>query len=485
MMQWHVIIAVDPQTNADLVQWATQNGGEAVSQVEFVDSAAQLPVIMARSKNDPMALLLSTLCPDLTEWAETIAAVLSQRQQPSRTVLMAEGTPDGAPGELGSLAASDLVQRAQVMKGQAVGTDEIQFDYEAMGQDLWGTALAPPTPSPARRIGPPLAESPVPPPQKPEKPRGLRALWASRARSENRGTPAVVTAEDVLDDFDAPPEPMARIVLPPSKLIVVVGGKGGVGKTTVSAALMAAAARAYGSALGVDFDYLKPNLSLHFWDIAEPLPDLNVLFDEIDVTRQQPGGSNPDAERRMIAQWMTQLRPPVKGLLVVPGPHRRLKTVLPPEHVPAMILDWAMSQDEPIVVCDTDPALDEAAEVALTTAGNDGTIILVTTPERDAVAETDRVRRQIVDGMGIIAERLVLIINHRGSPRSDLTTAEILSTHLPGIELLAELPWVPKAAQGALANHHPIQNWPRRVRWDTILAAATGRTPERRRGHRR
>ena len=484
MMQWHVIIAVDPQTNADLVQWATQNGGEAVSQVESVDSAAQLPVVMARSKNDPMALLLSTLCPDLTEWADPIAAVLSQRQQPSRAVLMAEGTPDGAPGEFGSLAASDLVQRAQVMKGQAVGTDEIQFDYEAMGQDLWGTAPVPSAPAPARRIGPPLAESPVPPPQ-PEKPRGLRALWASRTRSANRSTPAVTPAEDVLDDFDTPSESMARIVLPPSKLIVVVGGKGGVGKTTISAALMAAAARAYGSALGLDFDYLKPNLSLHFWDIAEPLPDLNILFDEINVTREQPGGSNPDAEQRMIAQWMTQLRPPVKGLLVVPGPHRRLETSLPPERVPGMILDWAMSQDEPIVVCDTDPAVDDAANVALTAAGNDGTIILVTTPERDSVAEADRVRRHIVDGLGVIAERLMLIINHRGSPRSDLTTAEILSIHLPGIELLAELPWVPKAAQGALANHHPIQSWSRKVRWDTILAAASGRPPDRQRRHRR
>ena len=481
-MQWHVIIAVDPQTNTDLVQWATQNGAEAVSQVDAVDSASQLPVVMARAKNAPVALLLSTLCPDLTEWADTVAAVLSQRQQPGRVVLMAEGTPDGAPGDLGSLVASDLVKQAHVMKGQAVGTDEIQFDYDAMGQSLWGTAPVASPPAPARRIGPPLAPESPPRPEKAEKPRGLRALWAPRARSES-GSPAVAVAEDEPDEPETVPA-MARVVLPPSKLIVVVGGKGGVGKTTVSAALMAAAARSYGSALGIDFDYLKPNLSLHFWDIAEPLPDLNLLFDEIDVSRHQPGGSDPDAERRMIAQWMTQLRPPLKGLLVVPGPQRRLKTTLPPEHIPGMILEWAMNQSEPIVVCDTDPALDEAAEVALTTAGNDGTIVLVTTPERDAVAETDRVRRQIIDGMGITAERMVLVINHRGSPRSDLSTTEILKTHLPGIELLAELPWVPKAAQGALANHHPIQNWPRKVRWDTVLAAATGRAPERRR-HRR
>ncbi len=473
-MAWQVLVAVDPEVNADLVTWVVKTGSSAVSEAVPINTAAQLPVAITARKNGPLAILLSTLCPDLPDWAETVATVLQARHAPTHLVVMAEGTTDGVPGTLGSLETAPLMAQAAVFQGTAAG-DELQFDYAAIGDKLWGgesdgSTSTSATRSRIRRQLPTASDQPTASER--------RRLWGRRGGGSAIPTSRAAGAETAID-FEASEDlaPM-RVVLPPSKLIAVVGGKGGVGKTTVSAAMIAAAAQVYGSALGVDLDYLKPNLSLHFWDIAADLPNLDLLFDAIEVSRSAQGGEeDPESERRMVEEWMNRLRPPMKGVLVVPGPWRRLKTTLPPEHVPGYILDWALSQNEPLVICDTDPAMDEAAETVIARAGQDGVIVLVTTPEYDAVAETDRVRQQITQGLGVPDERLMVVINHRGSAKGGLSTKEILTTHLPGLELLTELPWVPNAAQSALAAHHPLQHWPRKVRWEAILAAATGRVP--------
>ncbi len=477
-MTWQVLIAVDPEINADLVTWVVKTGGAAVSEAVPVNTAAQLPVAITARKNGPLALLVSTLCPELPAWGDTVATVLASREEATRVIVMAEGTADGVPGPQGSLESSPLLKMASVFEGTETG-DELQFDYDAMGQALWGgdlpSAKAPIAPASRRAL--PDTPSEVPSVVK----GGHRLSGLFRRKDVTPPSPPATSATmDDSEDIDLEPVP-TRVVLPPSKLIAVVGGKGGVGKTTVAATMIAEGARVYGSTLGIDFDYLKPNLSLHFWEIDDDLPNLDLLFDAIDVSRGAPdrgGGEDPESERRMIDDWMNQLRPPMKGVLVVPGPWRRLTTTLPPEHVPGAILDWALEQNEPLVICDTDPALDEAAEAVITRAGQDGVIVLVTTPEYDAIAETDRLRQQITQGLGVPAERLMLIINHRGAPKGAISTKEILSVHLPGIALLAELPWVPQAAHAALRNHRPVQNWPRKIHWEAILAAATGRTPD-------
>lgn len=474
-LAWQVVVAVDPESNADLATWIQKNGGEAVQGVTTMDAASELPIQLSAYKTVPVAILAATMCPELVTWADTWAAVGQQRTQPTRCILLAEGTPDGAPGRLGSLAGTALANWATVIEGQVTPPDnEIGYDYADIGQRLWGGQSA----TPRRRAPAPVvtdaADSSVgigtaPPATLPG---GFFSRLLSGKSSKPRAT-AKTSGTAV--------QPVAgggggRVVLPPSRIIVVLGGKGGVGKTTVTAALLDAAARVYGGAVGIDLDYLKPNLALHFWDMEDNLPDLGILFDQVEVARSQPGGHDPEMERRLVDQWMGALPPAGAALMVVPGPHRnRLHAVFPPSGIPEMLIDWTMTRDEPVVVCDTDPALDESAQTAIKRAERDGVAVLVTTPEQDAILETDRVRHQLIEAFGFPVERIMLIVNRRGSPKSALSAKEIAAVHLGGLPLLAELPWVPQAAQEALAKHRPIHSWGRKVQWDAILVAATGR----------
>lgn len=513
-MEWHVIIAVDADSNAAFRDWAIKKGSTVVVDVVTADSAQALPVLMNARKHVPLACLLSTLCPDLPEWGDVLATLIKAREAPTRVVIMAEGGADGVDSPLGRLETSTLRTLATIFEGKPGDDNQVQFDFEAIAQALWGEGeamLAPPAPSPPgkpRRLLPPLlgeanpspaAAAPPSPAQVPE-----LALIPETSPPKRRGLFGFGRKQPSVAPVSAMPEesppseggagawdnaPVAavpsRVILPPSRLIVVMGGKGGVGKTTIVAAMLAAAAQLYGDAIGIDFDYLKPNLALHFWDLRTKLPSLKSVFDAIMVNREATNAENPDGEVHMIQEWILQLRQPMPGVLLIPGPDRALETVLPPEHVPPYILNWAMAQNPPVVICDTDPTIDEAAEAAILRAEQDGLIVLVTTPEIDAVAETDRLWRQITQGLGVSEDRLRLIINHRGSPKGHLSTKEILQVHLPRLELLAELPWIPRIAQTALSQHRPVTKWPRSVRWDRILAAATGRTADPLRERRR
>lgn len=474
-LAWQVIVAVDPESNADLATWVQKNGGEAVQGVTTLDAAGELPVQLSVYKTVPVAILVATMCPELVTWADTWAAVGQQRTQPTRCILLAEGTPDGAPGRLGSLAGTALAQWATVIEGQVTPPDnEIGYDYADIGQRLWGAQpVAPKRRAPAS-VAVEAADGSVGiDAAAPAAPKGgfFSRLLSGKSSKQHATTTSSGTSVQPVTMGSG-----GRVVLPPSRIIVVLGGKGGVGKTTVTAALLDAAARVYGGAVGIDLDYLKPNLALHFWDMEDNLPDLGILFDQIEVARSQPGGHDPEMERRLVDQWMGSLPPAGAGMMVVPGPHRnRLHAVFPPSGIPDLLIDWTMTRDEPVVVCDTDPALDESAQTAIKRAERDGVAVLVTTPEQDAILETDRVRHQLIEAFGFPTERIMLIVNRRGSPKSALSAKEIAAVHLGGLPLLAELPWVPQAAQEALAKHRPIHSWGRKVQWDAILVAATGR----------
>ncbi|PSR27143.1 MAG: hypothetical protein C7B46_19575 [Sulfobacillus benefaciens] len=478
---WHIIIAVDAESNPELKDWVQMAAGEGVSGITTIESAGDLPVVLTAHKGEPVAILATTTLDGLGTWGDTWAAVGQQRAEPTRCLLLAEGTLDGTPGRLGSLASSTLVTWAQVIEGQVTADKEIEYDYDAIGRQLWGEESI---------VNRRKAPAPVSTPVDNESAVTISDIKVEVTKSGllshllNKGGRSAQSSK-----VSSPHPPVAapsvakateRVILPPSQFVVVVGGKGGVGKTTVAAALLSAAAQAYGGGLGLDLDYLKPNLALHFWDINREVPDLGLLFEQIEMAREQPGGSDPEVEKRWIKDWMVQLFPLLtNGLIIVPGPDRnRLHASLPPRGIPSVLLEWATAQNEPLVVCDTDPAMDESAQTAVEWAGqSDGRIVLVTTPEYDAVLETNRVRHQLIDGFGFPADQLYLIVNHRGSPKSDISAQDIANIHLNGVPLLAELPWVPHAATSALSHHHPIQSWGKKVRWDQVLMTLTGRTP--------
>lgn len=72
---WTVIVAVDPNANTSLLEWVRDQGRDAVQEVLEVAHASQIPNVLTLRSDQPIALWLSTICPDLPQWADRKSVV--------------------------------------------------------------------------------------------------------------------------------------------------------------------------------------------------------------------------------------------------------------------------------------------------------------------------------------------------------------------------------------------------------------------------
>jgi septum site-determining protein MinD len=154
-----------------------------------------------------------------------------------------------------------------------------------------------------------------------------------------------------------------------SKVVVVTSGKGGVGKTTSSASIGAALARAGQNVVVVDFDVGLRNLDLIMG------AERRVVFDLVNVVQG-------DAK---LAQALIRDKR-VETLHLLPASQTRDKDALTEEGVGRVIeglrerFDW--------IVCDSPAGIEKGATLAMRFAD---VAVVVTNPEVSSVRDSDRI----------------------------------------------------------------------------------------------
>ena len=207
-----------------------------------------------------------------------------------------------------------------------------------------------------------------------------------------------------------------------SKVIVVTSGKGGVGKTTSTAALGAALAQAGQKVAVVDFDVGLRNLDLVMG------AERRVVFDIINVV--QGVAKLPQAlirDKRLETLWL------------LPASQTRDKDALTEEGVASVIKELREKFDW--VICDSPAGIERGATLAMRFAD---AAVIVTNPEVSSVRDSDRIIG-LLDSKTEKAEKGQRIDKHilitrydaqraaRGEMLNIADVLDILSTPLLGI----------------------------------------------------
>ncbi|MFT5593104.1 MAG: septum site-determining protein MinD [Oceanicoccus sp.] len=154
-----------------------------------------------------------------------------------------------------------------------------------------------------------------------------------------------------------------------SKIIVVTSGKGGVGKTTTSAAISTGLALNGYKTVVIDFDVGLRNLDLIMGC------ERRVVYDFVNVIN---GESN--LKQTLIKDKRTE------NLYVLPASQTRDKDALNREGVERVLNE--LSQDFDFIICDSPAGIEQGAQMALYFADE---AIIVTNPEVSSVRDSDRI----------------------------------------------------------------------------------------------
>jgi septum site-determining protein MinD len=207
-----------------------------------------------------------------------------------------------------------------------------------------------------------------------------------------------------------------------AKVLVVTSGKGGVGKTTTTAAIGAALAQAGQKVVVVDFDVGLRNLDLIMG------AERRVVFDLINVV--QGIAKLPQAlirDKRL------------DNLSLLPASQTKDKDALTEDGVGRVITDLRAAFDW--VLCDSPAGIERGATLAMRNAD---AAIIVTNPEVSSVRDSDRIIG-LLDSKTVKAERGEQVEKHllitryhsaraaRGEMLSIDDVLEILSIPLLGI----------------------------------------------------
>ena len=210
-----------------------------------------------------------------------------------------------------------------------------------------------------------------------------------------------------------------------AKIIVVTSGKGGVGKTTSSAAIATGLAmRGYKTAV-IDFDVGLRNL-----DIIMGC-ERRVVYDFVNVIND---------EATLNQALIKDKRTP--NLFILPASQTRDKDALHKEGVGKVMEE--LSKDFDFIVCDSPAGIEAGAHMAMYFAD---VAIIVTNPEVSSVRDSDRIlgilaskTKRAEEGLNPITEHLLLT---RYSPKR-VELGEMLSVEdvkdILAIPLLGVIP---------------------------------------------
>jgi septum site-determining protein MinD len=161
-----------------------------------------------------------------------------------------------------------------------------------------------------------------------------------------------------------------------ARIIVVTSGKGGVGKTTTSAAFATGLAQAGKKTVVIDFDVGLRNLDLIMGC------ERRVVFDFVNVINR---------EANLNQALIKDKR--VEGLSILPASQTRDKEALTQDGVERVLDELAKQFD--YIVCDSPAGIERGALLAAYFADD---AIVVTNPEVSSVRDSDRI-------LGILASK--------------------------------------------------------------------------------
>lgn len=175
-----------------------------------------------------------------------------------------------------------------------------------------------------------------------------------------------------------------------AKIIVVTSGKGGVGKTTTSAAFgTGLALRGFKTAI-VDFDVGLRNLDLIMGC------ERRVVYDFVHVVQ---------GEANLSQALIKDKR--VENLFILPASQTRDKNALTPEGVERVITQ--LQADFDYIVCDSPAGIEHGAMMAIYFADS---AIVVTNPEVSSVRDSDRILGMIASKSRRAEQKLEPISEH-------------------------------------------------------------------------
>src|SRR5947208_261494 len=207
-----------------------------------------------------------------------------------------------------------------------------------------------------------------------------------------------------------------------AKVLVVTSGKGGVGKTTSTAALGAALAQAGQKVAVVDFDVGLRNLDLVMG------AERRVVFDLVNVIQGMAKLSQAlIRDKRLETLWL------------LPASQTRDKDALTEEGVQSVIVELRNKFDW--VICDSPAGIERGAQLAMRYADS---AVIVTNPEVSSVRDSDRIiglldstTEKAKKGERIDKHLLITRYDPARASRGDMLSIndvlEILSTPLLGI----------------------------------------------------
>ena len=207
-----------------------------------------------------------------------------------------------------------------------------------------------------------------------------------------------------------------------AKVVVVTSGKGGVGKTTTTAAIGAALAQGGQKVALIDFDVGLRNLDLVMG------AERRVVYDLINVVQGVAKLSQALIKDKRI-----------ETLFLLPASQTRDKDALTEEGVARVISELRETYDW--VICDSPAGIERGATLAMRFAD---TAVIVTNPEVSSVRDSDRIiglldskTEKAEKGQRIDKHILITRFDAARAARGEMLTIEdvleILSTPLLGI----------------------------------------------------
>ena len=230
-----------------------------------------------------------------------------------------------------------------------------------------------------------------------------------------------------------------------AKIVAVISGKGGVGKSTVAANLLTLAKDV--GAVGIDLDYTKPDLLLAFQPEDRQGADLRDLLQTLNLPDGIETLDRRDAA--IVAEWVDKLPEVLPGITVIPGPARGLVPQVVPTAVAGEILRYAAKKARLVVV---DTAFEIADQATLDLLYAADVLMVVTTPDQQTVYQTAWLIEQL-DMLRVPKGRLRLVVNKTG--QKGLMAPKEVADKL-GLPLTLALPAEPGRYESARVTRKPV-----------------------------